>query len=60
MNKKELKVLNKLVGAWASFLKLVPLHDDETEEFRKAIHAAQYIVMARPARREINLKKTNK
>ena len=43
-----------LAKAWNEFLKLPAEHGDDTHEFRRAIHAAQNIVLSRPGRREIN------
>lgn len=50
----EMAVMNGLVEAWNAWVKLEPLHPDETTEFRRAIHAAQRITMARPVQRQFN------
>lgn len=51
---QEKMVLQHLVDAWNSFLALPTEHNDDIDEFRRAIHAAQEKVLARPGRREIN------
>jgi len=53
MSEDELRVVRKLGEAWNAFLKLPAQHNDDVPEFRHAIHAAQHIVMARPALREM-------
>ena len=56
LSQQERSVLSRLASAWNMFTKLETLHPDETEEFRRSIHAAQHIVMARPVQREYNSK----
>lgn len=51
----EIAVMDGLVEAWNAWVKLESLHSDETTEFRRAIHAAQHIIMARPVQRQFNL-----
>jgi hypothetical protein len=58
---EEWEVLNHLASAWNAYLRLPKpdplLHgapilvDDDLADFRKAIHDAQRIIQARPARR---------
>jgi len=48
MTDQEQKVLDQLANAWNEFLKLPLVHNDELPDFRKAIHDAQRIIMARP------------
>lgn len=47
----ELDTLQALTAAWNSFAKLYVLHPSERDEFMRAIHAAQNIVMSRPVLR---------
>lgn len=51
---QEAAVAHALADAWNAFLKLPVEHNDDIDEFRRAIHAAQNIVLSRPGRREIN------
>ena len=51
---EEAKVARKLAEAWNLFCELPVEHADDTEEFRRAIHAAQAKVLMRPGRRQIN------
>jgi hypothetical protein len=44
----------KLAEAWNAFLLLPREHNDDVDEFRRLIHAAQEKVLSRPGRREIN------
>ena len=44
---QEQRVLRKLSEAWNAFLKLEGGHPDDQEDFRRAIHAAENIVLAR-------------
>lgn len=46
---EEQQVLDLLGSAWNAFLKLEAIHPDDNPEFRAAIHAAQNIVLSRPA-----------
>ena len=48
---REQEVLTHLAEAWNAFLLLSSDHDDEQADMRSAIHAAQYIVGTRVARR---------
>lgn len=50
----EMKALNGLVDSWNTFVKLERLHPDECREFQLAIHTAQYLIMVRPVRRQLN------
>lgn len=57
----ERDVVMRLADAWNAYLQLpracpVRQTDDDTTDFRKAIHDAQRIVLARPAARTINKK----
>lgn len=51
MTEPEQIVVDALAVAWNAFLLLPMEHDDDTDEFRRMIHAAQEKVLARPARR---------
>lgn len=44
----EIVVQEYLARAWDAFVKLEPVFSDHQDEFRKAIHSAQYIIMSRP------------
>lgn len=46
---KENKIVEILGTAWNEFLQLNPIRQDDKDEFRTAIHAAQNIVLSRPA-----------
>ena len=50
----ERAVAVKLAEAWNLFLALPIEHQDDTDEFRRAIHAAQAKVLMRTGRRQIN------
>lgn len=54
LNCDELSVVDHLATAWNEFLALEELHTDDVHEFRKAIHDAQKIVMARPVQKQFN------
>jgi hypothetical protein len=54
ITKDEHKVMCHLVETWNAFLELPEMHPSHRQEFMQAIHAAQRIVLARPALREIN------
>jgi len=43
-----------LAKVWDEFLALPEEHDDDTREFRQGVHLLQRMILARPARREIN------
>jgi hypothetical protein len=51
LSEMEADVLRSLVDAWNAFLCLPIEHDDDVQEFRRMIHAAQEKVLCRPARR---------
>lgn len=51
---EERRVLDILADAWNAFITLPLEHESERVDFMNAIHDAQYIVMARPAQRELN------
>lgn len=46
-----------LAGVWNEFLKLPVEHPMERDEFCRAIHACQNMILARPGRRAINAPK---
>lgn len=48
MNPQEEACLGLLVDAWNAFVALPVEHPCEREEFMRAVHAAQHILMARP------------
>jgi hypothetical protein len=50
---EETKVLNSLADAWNLFIAMPELHQSDRQEFMQAIHAAQNIIMARPAYKEL-------
>ena len=54
MTESERYVVAQLAGAWNAFLALPIQHQDDVDEFRRLIHAAQEKVLARPAIREMN------
>lgn len=45
----ERAILDVLGQAWNMFLNVPETHPDDKDEFRRAIHAAQNIVLALPA-----------
>lgn len=47
----EQEVLDNLVGAWNSFVKLSQTHGDDMPDFRRAIHECQRIMAVRELRR---------
>lgn len=51
---QEREVTIKLAAAWDAFCALPVEHPDDTDEFRRAVHAAQAKVLMRPGRRQIN------
>jgi len=53
---QERLVVMKLADVWDEFLALPVEHQDDINEFRTAIHAAQKTVLARSGRRELNSK----
>lgn len=54
MTNQEKIVMENLVSAWNTFLDLPIEHPDDQNEFRRAIHSAQLLVLARPGRRMYN------
>lgn len=44
-------VLDALASAWNAFVALPVQHSDDTDEFRRAVHAAQGVMATRVARR---------
>lgn len=51
---QEREVVDRLVDAWNAFVALPVEHADDSDEFRRAIHAANAKVLMRPGRREYN------
>lgn len=51
---EEAALVGVLAHAWNKFCELPVEHNDDLDEFRRAIHAAQEKVLARPARRMCN------
>lgn len=51
---REIDVAEKLGDVWNHFLNLPVQHNSDREEFMRAIHAAQNIVLSRAARRKLN------
>lgn len=56
MTEAELVVTEALAVAWNAFLTLPVEHEDDCDEFRRIIHAAQEKILCRSARRQINEK----
>ena len=56
----ETDVLDALATAWNRFVGLPQCHPDEVPDFRKAIHDAQRIIMARPTFRAMEASGTEK
>lgn len=54
MTDEERALVLALAKVWDNFLALPAEHDDDTQEFRQGIHFLQRMILARPARREIN------
>lgn len=54
LKKKEDEILLILANAYNKFGDLPILHEADTEDFLRAIHMAQNIVMSRPVMRQIN------
>jgi hypothetical protein len=48
LTKDEVDCINALLKAWNLFIQLKPEHPKDAEEFMRAIHAAENIVLARP------------
>ena len=51
MHDVEQEVLDALVAAWNSFVKLAPTHPDDTDDFRRSIHECQRIMGMKQLRR---------
>ncbi|WP_300747487.1 hypothetical protein [Pseudomonas sp.] len=51
---REAFIAGLLAGVWNEYLKLPTEHPMERDEFCRAIHACQNMVLARPGRRVIN------
>ena len=51
VSKQEKAVIDALAEAWNRYVELPVEHNDDLDEFRRAIHAAQAKVFMRPARR---------
>ncbi|MBI6798676.1 hypothetical protein [Pseudomonas syringae] len=51
---REAFIAGLLAGVWNEYLKLPAEHPMERDEFCRAIHACQNIVLARAGRRAIN------
>jgi hypothetical protein len=49
---QERAVVDALADAWNRYVELPIEHDDDQDEFRRAIHAANAKVLMRPGRRE--------
>lgn len=49
---QERAVVDALAEAWNRYVDLPIEHDDDQDEFRRAIHAANAKVLMRPGRRE--------
>lgn len=54
MTTEEKKCIMALVEAWNLFIKLPIEHDDDTEDMRRIIHAANAQIFKRVGRREFN------
>lgn len=52
LTEDEQKVVNHLAEAWNAYVKIGKLHPSDTDDFAKAIHDAQKIIMWRPMLRE--------
>lgn len=52
LDEAEGAVVDALAEAWNRYLDLPIEHQDDVDEFRRAIHTAQEKVLARPARRQ--------
>lgn len=51
---EENEAVEHLASAWNAWMKLESLHPNATIEFNRLVHAAQYMVMARPVQRQFN------
>ncbi len=56
MTKEELEIIEILGIAWNKFKAIEVVHQSDNDEFMRAIHAAQNIVLSRQAMRELNKK----
>jgi len=54
VTEQEHALVMALAKVWDEFLALPEEHDDDTREFRQGVHLLQRMILARPARREIN------
>lgn len=50
LSKHEEEVIKHLINAWNAFVGLRVIEQDDADEFRRAIHLAQMLVMSRPVR----------
>lgn len=53
LSSQERIVIDHLVEAWNAFVELPVLHPSDREEFMRAIHQAQLLVMARPVQAQL-------
>lgn len=53
LTKKENKIIKQLGKAFDGLMKLTPAHSDDLKEFTFHIHAAQNIILSRPATEDI-------
>lgn len=56
MTPEEIAVLQTLGAAWNQFSSMKPAHPCDAEDFMRAIHAAQNIVLARRGMRDEDVK----
>ena len=54
MTEEEIGTLELLAQAWNAFLELPEVHQDDRNDFRKSIHDAQRLVMARSGHRALH------
>lgn len=53
LSSQERIVIDYLAEAWNAFIELPILHQSDREEFMRAIHQAQLLVMARPVQAQL-------
>ena len=53
LSPQEKIIIDHLANAWNTFLELPILHESDREEFMRAIHQAQLLVMARPVQSQL-------
>lgn len=53
LNARECIVLRLLGDAWYKFCDFEPRHPDEADEFKRAIHRAQDLIIARPVMKQV-------